>query len=210
MSVKLPRAWSVDNILTQKYDLVDFSEKWADAFGDECENKGLWFIWGDSGNGKGSFTHQLIKELARNEKVLINELEEGNAKTIQDSFKRVGMAEVRRKVQMVKESMDALQLRLDKPKSQRVVVINSYQYTGMGFRTFLRFIERYPSKLFIVTSQADGKRPTGKPARDAMYHATLKIWVEGFRAFSKGRYFGPNGGVYDIWPERSAEYYGAI
>src|SRR5690606_15498719 len=138
----------------------------------------------------------------------INELEEGNAKTIQDSFKRVGMAEVRKKVQMVKEGMVDFQTRLDKPKSQRIVVINSYQYTGMSFRKFLAFIERYPSKLFIVTSQADGNRPTGNAARDVMYHATLKIWVEGYRAFSKGRYFGPNGGIYDTWPEKSAEYYG--
>ena len=110
---------------------------------------------------------------------------------------------------MVKESMDDFQTRLDKPKSQRVVVINSFQYTGMYFRKFHQFIERYPSKLFIVTSQADGKVPTGKAARDTMHHAMLKIWVEGYRAFSKGRYFGPNGGIYDIWPERSKEYYGA-
>jgi len=206
--MSLRRAWSVDNILNQRYELIDFSGKWADAFGDEVENKGLWFIWGDSGNGKGSFTHQMIKELARSERVLINELEEGNAKTIQDSFKRVGMSEVKRNVQMVKEPMVDFQARLDKQKSQRVVVINSYQYTGMSFRKFLEFIERYPSKLFIVTSQAEGKKPTGKAARDTMYHATLKIWVEGFRAFSKGRYVGPNGGIYDIWPEKSAEYFG--
>lgn len=206
--MSLKRAWSVDNILNQKYELVDFSDAWADAFGDEVENKGLWFIWGNSGNGKGSFTHQLVKELARTERVLINELEEGNAKTIQDSFRRVGMAEVRRRVQMVKETMADFQRRLDKPKSQRVVVINSYQYTGMSFRRFLEFMERYPAKLFIVTSQVSGKMPAGKAAESAMYHATLKIWVEGYRAMSKGRYFGPNGGVYDIWPERSAAYYG--
>lgn len=34
-----------------------------------------------------------------------------------------------------------------------------------------------------------------------MYDASLKIWVEGYKAFSKGRYIGSNGGEYVIWED---------
>jgi len=40
-----------------------------------------------------------------------------------------------------------------------------------------------------------------------MYTADLKIWVEGYRAFSKGRTFGELG-YYTIWPERAEAYWG--
>ena len=40
-----------------------------------------------------------------------------------------------------------------------------------------------------------------------MYDATLKIWVEGYRAFSKGRFIGRTG-KYDIWPEHAERYWG--
>ena len=39
-----------------------------------------------------------------------------------------------------------------------------------------------------------------------MYDATLKIWVEGFKAFSKGRYIGPKGSL-TIWPEGAMRYW---
>ena len=37
-------------------------------------------------------------------------------------------------------------------------------------------------------------------------NATLKVWVEGYRAFSKGRFIGRTG-KYDIWPERAEGYW---
>jgi hypothetical protein len=43
-----------------------------------------------------------------------------------------------------------------------------------------------------------------------MYDASLKIWIEGYRAFSKGRYIGPNGGVYTIWEEGAEKYWGTL
>ena len=40
-----------------------------------------------------------------------------------------------------------------------------------------------------------------------MYDATLKIWVEGFKAFSKGRFIGEKGN-YTIWEEGANKYWG--
>ena len=40
-----------------------------------------------------------------------------------------------------------------------------------------------------------------------MYDATLKIWVEGFKAFSKGRFIGQTG-EFTIWDEGAERYWG--
>ena len=40
-----------------------------------------------------------------------------------------------------------------------------------------------------------------------MYDASLKIYVEGFRAFSKGRFFG-SVGHFTIWDEGAVRYWG--
>lgn len=33
-----------------------------------------------------------------------------------------------------------------------------------------------------------------------MYNADMKVYIESYRAFSRGRYIGPRG-YFDIWPE---------
>ena len=52
------RALTVTDILKVKHEGLKFSGAWADAFG-EPERRGVWFIWGQSGSGKTSFTMQL-------------------------------------------------------------------------------------------------------------------------------------------------------
>ena len=84
--------------------------------------------------------------------------------------------------------MEDLDKRLSKRKSPDTVVIDSYQYTGMSFEDYLAFKSRHPNKLLVIISQAEGTRP------------------EGYRAISKGRYFGDKG-YYTIWAERAEEYW---
>ena len=54
----MKRAISVRDILDKKYETFPFEGKWKEAF-DTPENRGVWFIWGNSGNGKTSFVMQL-------------------------------------------------------------------------------------------------------------------------------------------------------
>ena len=118
-----------------------------------------------------------------------------------------GMQDVaRRMVLLAGEPMDELDTRLNRRKSPDAVVIDSFQYTGMDFNKYLWLKRRHPNKLIVIISQADGTRPKGRTAVSVMYDAALKIWVEGYRAFSKGRYFGPKG-YYTIWEERASEYW---
>ena len=86
------------------------------------------------------------------------------------------------------------------------MIIDSFQYTRMSFEDYLAFKARHPNKLLVIISQASGTKPKGRTAESVMYDATLKIWVEGYRAFSKGRFFGDKG-YYTIWAERAEEYW---
>lgn len=202
----MARAYSVSDLLNKKYKLLPLKDKWYEAFG-EPEVSGSWFIWGNSGNGKTTFILQLCKELCKHDRVLYNSLEEGAAHTMQKAFLNAGLASVKRRLVLVQESIEELYIRLDSHKSQNIVVLDSFQYTNLTFEKYRALIQRYPKKLFIINSQADGKQPSGRTAKRVMYDAALKIWVEGYRAFSKGRYIGPTG-YYTVWDKGAQEYHG--
>lgn len=200
-------AKGVREMLSMKYDTFPFDGDWYEAFG-KPEKKGVWFIWGNSGNGKTSFVMQLCKYLCRFGRVAYNSLEEGVGLTMQNSLIRFGMMDVNRKFLLLDaESMEQLELRLKRQKSPDFVVIDSFQYTMMTFKQYIEFRERHKNKLLIFISHADGKLPSGRSARSVMYNADLKIYVEGYRAFSKGRYIGPKK-YFDIWPEEAERYWG--
>ena len=87
------------------------------------------------------------------------------------------------------------------------MVIDSFQYTQMTYAQYIRFKEQHRNKLLIFISHASGKNPDGRSAKKVAFDASLKIYVEGYRAFSKGRFIGPVG-HYDVWPEEAARYRG--
>lgn len=62
------RALTVKEVLKQKKRTFAFKGEWKEAFG-EPERTGVWFIWGNSGNGKSSFVMQLCKYLCEFERV---------------------------------------------------------------------------------------------------------------------------------------------
>ena len=176
-----------------KYETMDFDGPWLDAFG-RPERRGVWIIWGNSGTGKTTFALQLCKYLCRFGKVAYDSLEEGACLTMQNAFRREGMMEVNKRFLLIdNENMEELSVRLKRQKSPDIMVIDSFQYTGMNYRQYIEFKERHRRKLLIFISHADGKLPNGRAAKSLMYDASLKIYVEGFRAFSKGRFIGPTG-----------------
>ncbi len=194
--------------MSKKYKLYDFDGEWYQAFGNP-ETCGVWFVWGNSGNGKTSFTLQLVKYLARYSKVAYISLEESSAHTMQASFIRHGMAEVAKRVMLVeREEVSEISERLKRKKSPDIIVIDSLQYSELNWSEYKRLKESNPKKLIIFVSHAEGKTPEGRIAKKVMFDATLKIWVEGYKAFSKGRYIGPNGGYFTVWKEGAQKYWG--
>jgi hypothetical protein len=201
------RALTVSEVLRQKKRTFAFKGAMLDAFG-EPECTGIWFIWGNSGNGKSSFVMQLCKELCRFDRVAYDSLEEGDSLTMKQNLLRAGMKECGRRFSLLNaESIPDLKKRLDRRKSFNIVVIDSFQYTQMSYRDYIRLKEQYRNKLLIFISHAKGRAPRGSAAESVMYDATLKIWVEGFKAFSKGRFIGEKG-EYTIWDEGAARYWG--
>lgn len=204
----MARALSVNDILTKKMRLLTLSQEWADAFGSP-ERTGVWFVWGASGNGKTSFVMQLCKELARHGKVAYNSLEEGAGATMQNALMRHGMRDVSRRFMVLDaEPMEEMEERMNRRQSPDFYVIDSFQYTGMSYDAYRRFKAANPGKLLIFISQAKGKMPEGAAAVRVMYDASLKIYVEGFRAISKGRFMGPKGFL-TVWKEGAERYWGA-
>lgn len=203
------RAYTVNDVLKQKKKVFPFEGAWAEAFG-QPERTGVWFIWGNSGNGKSSFTMQLCKELCKYDRVAYNSLEEGTSMTMQMSLQRHGMQEMSRRFCLLNgEGMEELDARLTRRKSFNIVVIDSFQYTQMTYKDYIRIKEAHKDKLLIFISHASGHNPRGSSAVGVMYDASLKIWVEGFKAFSKGRFFGKTG-EYTIWDEGAEKYWGTI
>ena len=194
-------------VLSKKRQTFPFDGKWAEAFG-RPERTGVWFIWGRSGNGKTSFVLQLIRELCKYDRIAFDSLEEGDSLSMRDKLVRHGLLEVGNRLHLLDaEPIDALSERLSRRKSYNIVVIDSFQYTQMSYRQYIHLKEMHKDKLLIFLSHASGTSPRGSAAVGVMYDATLKIWVEGYKAFSKGRFIGETG-EFTIWDEGAARYWG--
>lgn len=202
----MAKALSVDNLMNKKYRVFDFSGSWRDAFSTP-EKRGVWFIWGNSGNGKTSFIVQLIKYLSTFTKVDFVSLEEGSSLTMRNAFVNAGFVASDKNVRILDGyNMDLLKSELNKKRSAPIVVIDSFQYTQLSYKEYILFKEQFRNKLLIFISHASGSQPSGRPAKSVMFDSTLKIWVEGYKAFSKGRFIGPTG-QYTIWDDGAEKYW---
>jgi hypothetical protein len=202
------RAYAPSELLSMKKKCFDFKGEFYEAFGNP-EMVGVWFVWGNSGNGKSSFIMQLCKELCKYGKVAYDSLEEGTADTMKQTIDRFSMIEENRRFKLLDcESIIDLSTRLGKKQSPDFVIIDSFQYSQLSYKQYIDFKSKHKNKLLIFISHSDGKHPSGRTAKSVMYDSSLKIWVEGYRAISKGRYIGPNGGTFTIWKEGAERYWG--
>lgn len=201
----MKRAMSAKQALSQKKELIAFSDQFRNAFG-APERCGTWFVWGQSGNGKSSFVMQLAKELARTERVLYVSREEGTSLSFQEQLKRHNMADVGRNFLISTDDTDDLIDRLRKRRAPRVVIIDSLQFMDMDYNKYKEIVEEFPHVLFIFISQVRGKKPDGRTANRIQHAAMLKVFVEGYRAISNGRFFGELGYM-NIWEEGATLYW---
>lgn len=183
-----------------------FTGAWEASLGRPAKS-GTWLVWGHSGNGKSSFVMQLAKYLCKFEKVIYDSLEESTGLSVQKSLRRHGMADVARQfVILDREPMAMLSERLKRKKSPGVVIIDSFQYSGLTYAGYKQLKEEHPSKLFIFISHAEGTRPEGRAAKKVEYDADIKIFVEGFKASCKSRFMDRPGVPFVIWEEGAVKY----
>lgn len=196
----MKKAMSITNIITRTYETLPFKNEWLDAFA-EPERTGTWFIWGASGSGKSSFALQLCSELCKYGNVLYNSLEEGFGLSFKNRLEQHAADIDHKRFHVITDTIDELYIRLKRRNSAEFIFIDSFQYSGLSYESYMKLKEAFPTKLFIFISQADGKRPAGRAAKRVQFDAALKIFVEGFIAKSNGRFVGSNGGTYTIWEE---------
>ena len=203
----MARTLSAKQVLTIKFDTIRLGGGWDDCVG-EIETTGVWFIWGNSGNGKTSAVVSLCKELSAFGKVLYNSREEGVSLTMQNTLRRYGMGELGSRFQLANMSLPELDEKISQQRSPKFVVLDSFQFMGLTYKDFRAFCEKHKNKLLIFVSRTRGRQPEGRAATSAMYDASCKIWVEGYKAFSKGRFVGATGEM-TIWDEGAKKYWSA-
>lgn len=203
----MKRALSVTDLLNKRYQLFEFDDKWLAAFGRPART-GVWFIYAAQGNGKTSFLVQLIKYLASFEKVVYNSLEESSDHTLQLAFKAQGMQDISRRVAILEaESLAEMDERMSRRKAAKVWVVDTVQYLEIDWHQYKELKRKHRDKLIIFVSHMEGNMPDGKIALKIMRDASLKIFIEGFVAVSKGRYIGSTG-KYIIWAEEARKIWG--
>lgn len=201
------RAYSPKQVQSMNIPSFPFEGEWEKAFG-HPDRTGTWIIWGNSGNGKSSFVMQLAKYLCRFAKVAYDSLEESPGLSLKNSLVRHKMEEVNRRfVILDRESMEELSERLSKRRSPEIVIIDSFQYSGLTYATYKAMKEKHANKLLIFISHAEGMNPEGRAAKKVAYDADVKIFVQGFRAMCKGRFITAPGNYYTIWEEGAAKYW---
>lgn len=200
------RAMTVAELNAIKYNTHQMDGEWADLLGERIELSGVWFVWGGSNSGKTSFVLQAAAMLASHGRVLYNSVEEGLSYTIKLAVNRAGLAGIKNFLFVARESMDALAERLERPKSPNIVIIDSFQHARLSYDQVCDMAAKFPKKLFILTSHAKGKEPSGKDAEDTRYMADVKIRCEGYTAFAQSRYGGGN--PYVIYAPLANEYWG--
>lgn len=201
----MARTLSAKQVLTIKFDTIRLGGGWDECVG-EIETTGIWFIWGNSGNGKTSAVVSLCKELSSFGKVLYNSREEGVSLTMQNTLRRYGMGELGSRFQLANMSLQELDEKISQQRSPKFVVLDSFQFMGLTYKDFRAFCEKHKNKMLIFVSRTRGRQPEGRAAISAMYDASCKIWVEGYKAFSKGRFVGTTGEM-TIWDEGAKKYW---
>jgi predicted ATP-dependent serine protease len=204
----IKRVWTPRNVVDAHVPRFDWTGEWGEAFG-RPQSTGVWYVWGNSGHGKTTFVLMLIRKLADTGRVHFVSNEEGETSAaLQDGFRRLGMTGVNRRVGVVAETLAELEARLSRGGTANYVVIDSLEMSGVtSAREVTALARRFRRKLFVVIGQADGGRnPSGHVGRDLLYQANQKIWVEGYRAISRGRSLGTRKYL-TVWDEEARVYW---
>ena len=188
---------------------MSFDGKWLESFGNP-EMAGVWFVYGNTGNGKTSFVLQLCKYLTKFARVAYNSMEEGDSESMKLAFQRVDLSPCKRRIVLLdNEPIAELKDRLRKHKAQTVVVIDSIQYSDMSYQDYKELRNEFRDTLFIIISHAEGNKPADRRANSIRYDASVKIWIEGYKAFITSRYRVGDIVEQTIWKEQSEKYHSA-
>ena len=207
MAERIKRGKTLQNIVDTKIPVFEFDGEWEEAFG-QPQTTGIWYVYGDSGNGKTSFILLLIKKLAEYGKVLFVSYEEGDeSASLKEGIVRFGLLSADSKVLVVTDTLEDLKTRLLRRRSANIVIIDSLEESEFrNYKQLRKFTNEFPDKLFVFIGQAPRNKPAGQLGENVLFGARQKIQIEGFRAISRGRSFGKVGYL-TIWDEKARMYW---
>ena len=90
--------------------------------------------------------------------------------------------------------------------AQKIIVIDSIQYSGMSYSEYKELRNEFRDVLFILISHAEGRNPADRRASSIRYDASVKIYVEGYKAFITSRYRNGDIKEYAIWKEQADKF----
>lgn len=205
----MKRSLTPDNIRKKRRTVYNFTGKWLKGFG-EIEKGSRILIYGESGQGKTSFTFQLGKYLKKFGRVGYNSLELGDSLALKNVLDQ---EEINNEILIYdRETIEDLSERLRKQKSADIVIIDSLQYlrdengNGINYKQYLEFSNEFSKKTLIFISHGKGKNPLGRLAEAVKFDADCKVFVKGFRAEIISRYGG--GEPITIWESGANEFWG--
>ena len=168
------------------------------------------FIFGNSGDGKSSFSALVVKQLAPMGRILHILYEEGHSRSAQMNHIRAELQSLENYDVIDDCPYDDLLHLLSRKQSPKIIIIDSFQYARFTKEQWLaikaKYVKGRKKKIFVVISHADGKKPRGAVATDCMYDAQIKVFVKGKIAFIKSRYEGKKNFV--IWEDGAKAYWG--
>ena len=202
----MKRAYSVQNVLDAKFNVLPFDGQWLDAMG--CPQLGgSWLIYGAPKNGKTTLAMQIAKYMCKFAKVAYNSVEEGLSLSIRAAIQRTYMEDVRRRFLLLdKEDVQDITERLSRRLSPDVIIVDSVQFLGLKWSEYKQLKDSFPNKLFIYISHIDGNKPEGSVAQKIWRDSNVYIRVEGFRGFPVSRYGG--GKYININEDLAVKYWG--
>ena len=204
---KLPRAITVDNILTKNIETYTFSEDFYNAFRNPAK-KGVWAVVGNPSSGKSTFTMMLAKEFAKQTKVLYNMREEVvYSLEVQGRLNICKMGEVKKNYLMAEYGYMDLIRYLNRRTSPDVIILDSAAYHFTTIEDYFELKNRFKNKIFIITLHAQGSQPRTEMEKSIYYDANQKVFVAGYQAVCKGRTIGPTGS-YIIWEDGYSRVHG--
>lgn len=182
--IKVPRAYSYEDIEKIKFKTIKTTDEWKSHLGEPQLGNSHWLVYGGSGHGKTSYVLQVVKQICvNNQKVHYNTSEEGMKKGFKMALKRNNMKGVSG-FNYHQENMEELTARLSRKRQSKIVVIDSVQYFFRKKRSehYFDFVSQFQDTTFIWISGADGKKPKGKIADDIFYDADIVVNVTDYKA----------------------------
>lgn len=186
-----------------------------EAFGQEMEDTFTMLVYGDSSQGKTNLIATLLKALGHLGRMLYVSWEEGTGSTVRRLILEHKLHELYPNMQFSEgETIEELMEFLAKKNSPKIVVLDTWQYSGFTYRNYQMLKEAFVfgrtnnrRKIIIIISHISGKQPDGKSAIQVRRDAHIKVWVEKFVAFVTTRFRGTKN--YCIWEKGAQEYWGA-